>query len=258
MNNQAKYNTLIIDDETPARIGIKAKLKRFPMIFRVTEEAANGIEALEKINQLQPDLIFLDIEMPGLNGFEVLEQITHNPIVIFCTAYDHYAVKAFETWGIDYLLKPVTEERLKITVDKLQNADPEFLRAQVKKYLLQAGANSRKAPEKTSLTVQIGKRIHFLSLAEITFFKARDKYVNIHTSKGETYLHSESLSKLQEDLPDHFMRIKRSLLINRSLVKEVYTHFNSRYRFVMNDSDKTTLVSGRSYKEEIEKAMMDR
>ena len=113
------YTTLIIDDEPPARARLHKLLESFPETFRVVDEAKNGTEAVEKINQLQPDVIFLDIEMPGLNGFELLERLEKIPIVIFCTAFDQYSLKAFETNSIDYLLKPVRLERLQQTVEKL-------------------------------------------------------------------------------------------------------------------------------------------
>lgn len=115
------HTTLIIDDEPPARARLQKLLEHFSETFRVVDEAKNGIEAVEKINQLQPDVIFLDIEMPGLNGFELLERLDKIPIVIFCTAFDQYSLKAFETNSIDYLLKPVRLERLQQTVEKLSS-----------------------------------------------------------------------------------------------------------------------------------------
>ncbi|MCL4136234.1 UNVERIFIED_CONTAM: hypothetical protein GTU68_045587 [Idotea baltica] len=114
------YTTIIIDDEPPARERLLKLLERFPDTFQVIAVAKDGIEAQEKIEDLKPDLIFLDIEMPELSGFEMLEQLKTIPIVIFCTAYDQYSLKAFETNSIDYLLKPVSMERLQQSVNKLK------------------------------------------------------------------------------------------------------------------------------------------
>ncbi|MCL4156677.1 UNVERIFIED_CONTAM: hypothetical protein GTU68_022434, partial [Idotea baltica] len=118
MNNP--YKTLIIDDEPPARIRLQKLLENFTDTFQVIGFAEDGLEAKEKIEALKPDLIFLDIEMPELTGFEMLEQLTVIPIVIFCTAYDQYSLQAFETNSIDYLLKPVSLERLQQSVNKLK------------------------------------------------------------------------------------------------------------------------------------------
>ena len=114
------YNTIIIDDEPPARMRLLKLLGNFPDTFNVIDEAEDGADAKEKIEALKPDLIFLDIEMPELTGFELLEQLDVIPIVIFSTAYDQYSLKAFETNSVDYLLKPIKLERLQQSVNKLK------------------------------------------------------------------------------------------------------------------------------------------
>ncbi len=115
------YTTLLIDDEQLARERLKDLLASFPSTFSIVGEAKNGNEAEKLINQLQPDIIFLDIEMPGKNGFELLSSLPTIPIVIFCTAYENYALKAFDTNSIDYLLKPIKMDRLESTVNKIKS-----------------------------------------------------------------------------------------------------------------------------------------
>jgi DNA-binding LytR/AlgR family response regulator len=116
-----RYSTIIIDDEAPARLGLLNLLKEFPETFDVIDIAQNGTEAQQKIEALNPDIIFLDIEMPGCTGFELLARLKTRPMVIFCTAYDQYSLEAFETNSIDYLVKPVKLERIGKTVQKLKN-----------------------------------------------------------------------------------------------------------------------------------------
>lgn len=115
------YKTIIVDDEPPARIGLENLLKKCPDVFQVIDMAQNATEAIEKINRLKPDLIFLDIEMPGKNGFELLSLLDELPIIVFCTAYNQYSLEAFETNSIDYIVKPVELNRLKKTIEKLRS-----------------------------------------------------------------------------------------------------------------------------------------
>src|SRR6185436_2793653 len=114
------FKTIVIDDEPAARRLMKNLLQEHSDVVEIIDEASNGKEALEKIEQLRPDLIFLDIQMPDLTGFEVIEKLQHKPNIIFTTAYEQYAIKAFETFSIDYLLKPIKEERLNQSIQKLK------------------------------------------------------------------------------------------------------------------------------------------
>ncbi len=244
MKSQA-YKTLIIDDEPPARARMCQLLENFPEIFRVVDEAKNGLEAVEKIIELQPDLIFLDIEMPGLNGFELLVRLEKMPIVIFCTAYDQYSLKAFETNSIDYLLKPVRLERLQQTVEKLANFKDNL--SSVAMLSVLKGFYSQKEEKKmTSITVKKGDKLIFIKLDEVSHFEADEKYVTLHTTK-ENHLIEQSLLQLETKLPDNFMRIHRSIIVNKNHVLEVQKYFNSRFVISLNNQKKTTVTSGRSY-----------
>lgn len=252
MENQA-YKTLIIDDEPPARARLHKLLENFQETFRVLDEAKNGVEAVEKINQLQPDVIFLDIEMPGWNGFELLERLEKIPIVIFCTAYDQYSLKAFETNSIDYLLKPVRLERLQQTVEKLTHFKKNLSSATMMSVLKEF--YSQKVEKKmTSITVKKGDKLIFIKLDEVTHFEADEKYVTVYTNK-ENHLIEQSLAQLETKLPDCFIRVHRSVIVNKNQIVEVQKYFNSRFVITINNQKKTTITSGRSYNELIKKWM---
>lgn len=244
MKSQA-YATLIIDDEPPARARLQKLLEHFPETFRVVDDAKNGIEAVEKINQLQPDVIFLDIEMPGLNGFELLERLDKIPIVIFCTAFDHYSLKAFETNSIDYLLKPVRLERLEQTVEKLSSFKNNLSSATIMS-VLKEFYSQKEEKRMTSITVKKGDKLIFIKLDEVTHFEADEKYVTVHTSK-ENHLIEQSLSQLEMKLPENFLRVHRSVIVNMNQVLEVQKYFNSRFVITLNNNRKTNITSGRSY-----------
>jgi two-component system LytT family response regulator len=247
------YTTLIIDDEPPARARLYKLLESFSETFRVIDEAKNGTEAVEKINQLQPEVIFLDIEMPGLNGFEVLERLDKIPIVIFCTAFDQYSLKAFETNSIDYLLKPVRMERLQQTVAKLSSFTNNLSSATILEIL--KGFNLQKEEKKmTSITVKKGDKLIFVKLEEVTHFEADDKYVSVHTNK-ETHLSEQSLLQLASKLPENFLQVHRSVIVNTNYIAEIQKYFNSRFIITLNNNRKTTITSGRSYGPVIKKCM---
>lgn len=242
--NQA-YTTLIIDDEPPARARLQKLLEHFPETFQVVDEAKNGIEAVEKIHQLQPDVIFLDIEMPGLNGFELLERLDKIPIVIFCTAFDQYSLKAFETNSIDYLLKPVRLERLQQTVEKLISFKNNLSSATIKS-VLKAFYEQKEEKKMTSITVKKGDKLIFIKLDEVTHFEADEKYVTVYSNK-ENHLIEQSLSQLELKLPEEFIRVHRAVIVNKNLVLDVQKYFNSRFVITLNNNRKTSVTSGRSY-----------
>lgn len=239
------YTTLIIDDEPPARERLHKLLESFSETFRVVDEAKNGTDAVEKINQLQPDVIFLDIEMPGLNGFEVLERLEKIPIVIFCTAFDQYSLKAFETNSIDYLLKPVRLERLQQTVEKLSSFKNNLSSATIMS-VLKEFYSQKDEKKMTSITVKKGDKLIFVKLEEVTHFEADEKYVSVHTNK-EVHLTEQSLLQLEPKLPDCFLRVQRSVIVNKNYVAEVHKYFNSRFVIRLDNPKKTSITSGRSY-----------
>jgi two-component system LytT family response regulator len=242
----APCKTIIIDDEPLARLRLQKLISEYPAIFEIVGEAENGKEAVEKISALKPELIFLDIQMPGLNGFEVLKQLTYSPKVIFCTAFDEYALQAFDSYCIDYLVKPLTKERFAKTVEKLIQLNGNHAETDLQKLIQQLPNINRKA-EATTLPVKVGDRVIFVRLDEVSYFKADEKYVSIITKHSKSFILDSSLKQLEEKLPDWFVRIHKSYLINKKLVKEIRKHFNNRFVFVLDDYDQSKITSGRSY-----------
>jgi two-component system LytT family response regulator len=238
-----KYKTILIDDEPLALQRLERLLQPHSDLIEIIDRATNGLEAVEKIDAAKPDLIFLDIQMPELNGFEVLDHLTHLPWIIFSTAYDEYALKAFETNSIDYLLKPVDPERLKKALEKLQRLtgdETSAWREQLQKLL--AGM---KAPAAKRIQVRIGDHLRLLNLKDIYFFRAVDKYVEAQTF-GESFLLSETLNQFEADLPaGDFVRIHRSAIINLNHLDEIMRHAPGSYRARMRDKKKTELPVSR-------------
>jgi len=245
------YTVLIVDDERLARQRLKKLISKFSESFNIIGEAKNGLEAEKMIVNLQPDIIFLDIEMPGLTGFELLKKLKVIPMVIFCTAYEDYSLKAFQTNSIDYLIKPVKEERLKQTVLKIEQLKANFSKENIFK-AINTITETKEKKSLTSITVKKGDKIVFVKLEDISHFEATNKYVTVHTQKGEELI-EQSLTQLQEKLPDHFLRVHRSFLININYVKEFHKYFNSRYAITLVNLQKITIISGRSYKDTIKK-----
>lgn len=235
------WNTVIIDDETLARQRLKRLLADHENI-RIIGEAANGQDGLQQIELLNPDLIFLDIEMPVLNGFEMLSKLKNPPKVIFTTAYDQYAVKAFEEESIDYLLKPIEKERLEKAVTKLKKlqANPSYT---IPLEHLMQQLHVKK--DLKTLTVKIGDRILLVKLQDLSFIEAEDKYVFLNTVDGKRNLTDFTISSLEEKLPGHFVKINRGTIINSELIREIRKGFNGAFFFIMDDSNGTKLSSSR-------------
>jgi two-component system LytT family response regulator len=244
------FKAIVIDDEPAARRLMKSLLLEHEETVVVIDEAGNGREAIQKIEELKPDVIFLDIQMPDLTGFEVLELLQHKPNVIFTTAYEQYAIKAFDSFSIDYLLKPIKEERLEQSVKKLkqfgrlnQSIDISGLQEIIRQLHL--------PPKATALPIKTGDRISLLRFENISYLEAHDKYVFIFTIDGQKHLTDQSLTALIEKLPSQFYRIQKSYIINKDKIKEMHRHFNSRYLFVLDDKAGTRLTSGRTYHDAI-------
>ena len=244
------FKTIVIDDEPAARRLMKSLLSEYPSIIHVVDEAGTGEEAIRKIEEQKPDLIFLDIQMPDLTGFEVIEKLSHKPNIIFTTAYEQFAMKAFETFSIDYLLKPIKEDRLHQAVEKLQQFGQ--LSQSVDIMGLQEMIKQLQTPPKaTALAIKTGDRIILLRYENIVYMEAQDKYVFVFTVDGQKYLTDQTLSALEEKLPSHFYRIQKSYIINKDKIKEMHKHFSGRYLFIMDDKAATNLTSGRTYNENI-------
>lgn len=227
-----KINCLIIDDEPLARELLKEFLEQHPDLS-LMGECSKGTEAVDKIDELKPDLIFLDVQMPGMNGFDVLDEITHDPFVIFTTAYDQYAIKAFEKNAVDYLLKPIDLERFKLAVDRAigrmktdQNNVGEMLRNM---------KTENRSSYDSHIFVQKSEKLINLSVEEIEHLEASGDYT-ILTTKNDQFVSSSGIGKLEEILnPDIFIRVHRSTIININSLKEIEKHFNGGMVVKMNN-----------------------
>ncbi len=239
------WKTIIIEDEQLARQRLKRLLNNYQEV-EIIAEAENGLEGLELINHHQPDLIFLDIEMPILNGFEMLAKLgEHQPKVVFTTAYDQYAIKAFDEGSIDYLLKPIELERLDKTIHKLKQTNLAKPVLALDDLLQQIKG---KTVQKT-LTVKLGDRILLIKIDDIIHIQAEEKYVFLYTADGKKHLTDYTLSTLEAKLPEDFIRIHRSDIINTNYINEIRKGFNGALIFVMNNQAKVS--SSRSNSESL-------
>ena len=251
------FQTILIDDEPLARKRLARLLSKYEGIFEIIAEAGNGKEGLEKIEQHKPDLIFLDIEMPLMNGFQMLQNLKHMPIVVFSTAYDQFAIKAFEQNSIDYLLKPVEQSRLDVTVNKLKqfNKVSSSSPALDVNNLMSLIDSLKPKKEITAIPVKIGDRIVIVNFSEIAYFEAKEKYVFIYTTQGKEYLIDDSLNTLEEKLPSNFIRIHRAYMINKNKVKELRKSFKGNLVVYMDDVNQTKLTSGVTHTAELKEKL---
>lgn len=250
--NQKKYKTIIIDDETLARDRLRRLLGAHNHIFEIIGEAQNGQEGQQMVDTLKPDLIFLDIEMPLLNGFEMLRVLNHLPIVIFATAYDQYAIQAFEENSIDYLLKPILAERLERSIQKLQRFEAESASDDQHSQSIQQLLQQLQPPKAiTGIPVQVGDTIRLIPLTEVTHFEADGKYVYLHTPSQNKHLVDYTLTTLDGKLPAQFVRIHKSYIVNSEFIKQFEKYFRGRYILHLADKAGTKLTSGASFADRV-------
>ena len=213
------HKAVIIDDERLARAELKKLLLDFPEV-EVIAEAANAAEGIEKIESLTPDLIFLDIQMPGKTGFEMLAELEKTPHVIFTTAYDEYALKAFEVNALDYLMKPVEPKRLADALQKLQQAEEKELAATM------AGINRGMLTEADQVFVKDGERCWFVKLGEVRLFESVGNYAKVFFGSNKPLI-LKSLNALEERLDEKvFFRANRKHIVNLRMIEKIEPYFN--------------------------------
>lgn len=211
---------IIIDDERLARNELKKLLADFPEI-EVVAEAANANEGMEKIDNFAPGLIFLDIQMPGKTGFEMLAEMDRTPSVIFTTAYDEYALKAFEVNALDYLLKPIEPKRLADAIQKLNNHEDRDDQSQVP-----INFNRSVLQENDQVFVKDGERCWFVKLMDIRLFESVGNYAKVYFGPNKPLI-LKSLNSLEERLDDKiFFRANRKHIVNLRLIEKVEPYFN--------------------------------
>ena len=219
-----KTTCIIVDDEKLARDLLREYLESFEEMELVAE-CAKGSEAVEKINKLKPDVIFLDVQMPGMSGFDVLEEIDHEPYVIFTTAYDQYAIKAFEKNAVDYVLKPLDEERFRLAVNRALKRKKQE-NSTIDDLLKSLQVETKRSAYESHVFVQKSEKLFNLPVEEIIFLEASGDYTII-TTKADQFVSSSGIGKLEEILnPETFIRVHRSTIINLNSLKEIERHFN--------------------------------
>jgi two-component system LytT family response regulator len=241
------YKTLIIDDESLARERLMLILAGFKKYFEIIGAATNGDEAFEKIEQLKPDLVFLDIQMPGKDVFEMLSEINHKPLIVFCTAFEDYALQAFENLSVDYLLKPIEKERVEFTISKLEHLHSGVSTNAVVNKL----KNLKEKKYPTAIPYKIGERIVLVKLSEVTYFEADNKYVDFYDVKSEKYVTEQTLNKLEKILPPEFIRVSKSVIVNFNFVKELHKYFRGKFILIINDIKGSKIETGASYRNQI-------
>ena len=243
MGNDA-ITAVIIEDEAPSRNRLKRLLNNYTDTVTVIGEADNGDDAVKLITEKQPRLLFLDIQLPGIDGLTVLKKIHYEPAVIFTSAYHKYALEAFQAIAIDYLLKPIEQEKLEKAIKKLKVVG--FKQEKVTEkidYVLQAKKNG----PQNRIPLRVGERIDLVSPDDILYFQADNKYTKVKSSRKE-YVIDTPLVELEQKLnPDKFIRIHRSTIVNIDWIVELHKWFGGRLKVCLRDEPQTELIASRSY-----------
>jgi two-component system, LytTR family, response regulator len=241
-----KLQTLIIEDEELARNLLRSYLKDHPDI-EVIGECENGFDGVKAINEKKPDLVFLDIQMPKITGFEMIELLDFKPQIIFTTAYDQYALKAFEMNAVDYLLKPFSKDRMLAAIDKV-------------KHRIQTEENNEEKLEELTnfrageafidrVVVKDRHKIHIITVDKIRYIESLDDYVMIYTTDGR-HMKQKTMKYFETNLdPKNFIRIHRSYIVQVDNIAEIQQYEKESYIVILKDTNKTKLkVSKTGYK----------
>jgi two-component system LytT family response regulator len=241
-----KIRTLIVDDQLLARELLRRMLKDEADI-EIVGMPASGREAVEAINQLEPDLVFLDVQMPELDGFGVLAQIDRAkmPAVVFVTANDDFALRAFEVHALDYLVKPCAVDRFQTTLGRVRSQIQRKQTANVHHRLNAFLEDLKDEPRQADrLAIKSGGRIVFVKVADVDWVEAADNYVKVHAG-SDSHLLRDTLSAFESKLPQEtFLRISRSTIVNVEQIKELHPMFHGEYVVVLRNGTRLTLTRG--------------
>lgn len=241
-----EVKAIIADDEAALRDALRRKLAVLWPEMTICGEAGDGAAALKLCKKLLPDIAFLDIKMPGLSGIEVAKKLPESCLPVFITAHDEFALKAFEAGAIDYLLKPVTDNRLERTVKRLRSRmdDPSFSAHSVQKMLEKLALAARSTKEHLQwIKVQHKDSIRLISVTEIHYFKASDKYTVVKTTAKE-FLIKKTIAELVSELsPDHFWQIHRSTIVNLATIDTISRSLTGKYQILLKNMPETLAVS---------------
>ena len=252
-----KIRVLIVDDEPLARERLRKLLDKEPEI-ELLGECSDGAAAVEAIRRQSPDVVFLDVQMPELDGFGVLARISgvQMPAVIFSTAHDQFALKAFEVHAVDYLLKPFDKDRfqtaLRRAIDQVRRRQTGDLSQRLSALLADVRPDA-KAKYLERIAVKSSGRVIFVKVDDIDWIEAADNYVSLHVG-AEEHLHRETMAALETQLPpEKFMRISRSSIVNMDRIKELQPLFHGEYTVILRNGAKLTL--SRSYRDKLDALM---
>ena len=219
----SKISTIIVEDSRLARLELREVLKDYSKI-EVIGEAENVDKAFKLIKELNPTLLFLDINMPKKNGFDLLEMLDKIPIIIFITAYDEYAIKSFEYNAFDYLLKPINKERFAKTIQKLL----PFLEEKEKQH------KTKTLTENSQLFIKESENCWMVTLKEITLFEVTGNYTRVYFKENRPLIY-KSLNQIESKLPRMFFRINRQQIVNLSEIKEILPWFNGKLKIKLKN-----------------------
>ncbi|MFT5140582.1 MAG: two-component system LytT family response regulator [Lysobacterales bacterium] len=266
--NTTELSVLIVDDEALARRGLRHRLELMNGI-RIIGEAKNGREAVRKVRELSPDVMFLDIQMPGMDGFDVIMELNDEelPAILFVTAFDEFAIKAFEFNAVDYLLKPIENDRLiegltkvrKLLARKSANSQKHMLLKLVSEItgesvtsiaeLKQKGIHQIKRKESRKLAIRDGGKTTWVKQEDIEWIDAAGDYMCVH-ALGETHIMRKTMKELESELDSNFLqRIHRSTIVNINYIKEMQSHINGEYFLTLNGGH--TVKLSRTYKNKL-------
>lgn len=220
--------TIIIDDEPLAAGIVREFLAEFPQ-FEIVDQCEDGFQAMKSIQKHQPDLLFLDVQMPKITGFELLELLDEPPAVIFTTAFDQYALKAFDAQAVDYLLKPFSQDRFRQAIER-------FLSTQEKE--IDSSGIQDMAEKSNRLVVRVKNEIKIIPVAEVMYFEAQDDYIAIHTDSGQ-FLKKMTMKSLEDSLSqDQFARIHRSYMLNLNQITRIEPYERDSYLVFLKNGEK--------------------
>jgi DNA-binding LytR/AlgR family response regulator len=241
----ANPTALIAEDEAPLARDLAVRLSAAWPELQIVATASNGLDALERIEELRPDIVFLDINMPGLTGLQVAQQLDPKPHIVFVTAYSEHAVEAFEREAVDYLLKPVQDERLQQTVARLKSRVKKQEPAQDLESLLSGLLGKLPGQERFLKWIRagVGNTIHNIAIEDVLYFEAEDKYTRVVTRTVESLVRI-AISELEVQLdPALFQRVHRGTIVNLRAIKAIHKNELGALELVIDGRKETLAVS---------------
>lgn len=241
--SQSAPKAIIADDEPELRRYLRESLRRLWPQLEICAEAENGVDALAALEQQEPDVIFLDIRMPGLDGMQVARAYSGNCRIVFVTAFEQYAVEAFEQHAVDYLLKPYTDERLQETLRRLQQSETSPADLQAVQQLISDGSSQEPEIPLRWIRATKADQVQLINVGDVALFQSEDKYTTVYTHETQ-YLIRTPLKELEQVLDaEIFWRVHRSAIVNVKHIKSAKRTIDGRYQLSLSGRDNQVMVS---------------